>query len=400
MIPAFVFFPPEINSALMFGGAGPGPLLAAASAWDGLAADLSGAASSFDSVTTGLAGGAWLGPASVSMTAAATPYVLWLNSAAGQAEAAAAQARVAAAAFELASAATVPTPAVYANRAQLIALIATNFLGQNTPAIAMTEAEYVEMWAQDVAAMVGYHSQATSLASTLPQFSPPPGSLAGLAGLVTTPLANVASQFLGAVSSAGATFASQLQSVMAALSPAFSSVTSLLSSVPVSTMTSVAPIGMYPATALMSPMMMLAHGAGQGAPVLAGATTVATDAPTPATDAPTTVASSPVHGFQPLGGLGVASAGLAQARFVGAISVPPTWQGAMPAPMVTPVSSLGGGTPAASATPGATGSGGVAMPVDDKGAQGGKSDGMMRRGGARPAVVQSRPKVVRRTEVG
>jgi PPE-repeat protein len=254
----------------------------------------------------------------------------------------------------------------------------------------MTEAEYVEMWAQDVAAMLGYHSQATSVASTLPQFSVPPGSLAGLAGLLTTPLANVASQFLAALSSAGVPFASQLQSVMAALSPAVSSVTSLLSTVPVSTMTSVAPIGIYPATALASPMIMMTQGAGQGAPALASTTT-------PATDAPTTVASSPVYGVQPLGGLGVASAGLAQARFVGAISVPPTWQGAMPAPMVTPVSSFGGGTPAASATPGTTGSGGVAMPVDDKGAQGGKSDEMMRRGGARPAVVQSRPKVVRRT---
>ncbi len=35
-------------------------------------------------------------------------------------------------------------------------LIATNLLGHNTPAIAATEAQYVEMWAQDVAAMFGY----------------------------------------------------------------------------------------------------------------------------------------------------------------------------------------------------------------------------------------------------
>jgi hypothetical protein len=43
--------------------------------------------------------------------------------------------------------------AVTANRVTLAALVATNFLGQNTPALAAAEAQYAEMWAQDVAAM-------------------------------------------------------------------------------------------------------------------------------------------------------------------------------------------------------------------------------------------------------
>jgi len=42
---------------------------------------------------------------------------------------------------------------VAANRASLAALVATNVLGQNAPAIASTEAHYAEMWAQDVVAM-------------------------------------------------------------------------------------------------------------------------------------------------------------------------------------------------------------------------------------------------------
>ena len=180
MFPAFPWLPPEINSALMFAGAGPGPLLAAASAWDGLALDLSGAASSFDSVISGVTSGLWMGPASLSMAAAAAPYVGWLTAAAAQAEAAAAQALAAATAFETAQAATVLPAAVTANRVTLMTLIATNFLGQNTPAIAMTELEYLEMWAQDVAAMVGYHAGATSVAATLPSFSTPPVGLAGL----------------------------------------------------------------------------------------------------------------------------------------------------------------------------------------------------------------------------
>lgn len=49
--------PPEINSALIFAGAGSGPMLAAASAWDGLATELASAAVSFGSVTAGLVGG-------------------------------------------------------------------------------------------------------------------------------------------------------------------------------------------------------------------------------------------------------------------------------------------------------------------------------------------------------
>ena len=51
---------------------------------------------------------------------------------------------------------TVPPPLIAANRAQLMALIATNIFGQNTPAIMATEAHYSEMWAQDATAMYGY----------------------------------------------------------------------------------------------------------------------------------------------------------------------------------------------------------------------------------------------------
>jgi len=79
------------------------------------------------------------------MAAAATPYVSWMSATATQAEEAATQAKAAVAAYEAAFAMTVPPTVVAANRALLLMLIATNFLGQNTPAIMATEAEYVEM---------------------------------------------------------------------------------------------------------------------------------------------------------------------------------------------------------------------------------------------------------------
>ena len=148
--------PPEINSARMYSGPGSPPMLAAAAAWDGLAAELSSTASLYQSVIDRLAGDGWLGPASASMAAAVTPYMTWVSLTGVQAEHAGAQASAAAAAYEAAFAATVPPAAVAANRVQLATLVATNFLGQNTPAIAATEAHYGEMWAQDAAAMYAY----------------------------------------------------------------------------------------------------------------------------------------------------------------------------------------------------------------------------------------------------
>lgn len=144
----FGVLPPEINSGRMYAGPGSGPMMAAAAAWDSLAAELGLAAGGYRLAISELTGAYWAGPAAASMVAAVTPYVAWLSATAGQAEQAGMQARAAAAAYELAFAMTVPPPVVVANRALLVALVATNFFGQNTPAIAATEAQYAEMWAQ------------------------------------------------------------------------------------------------------------------------------------------------------------------------------------------------------------------------------------------------------------
>jgi PPE-repeat protein len=169
----FGLLPPEVNSGRMYTGPGPGPMLAAAEAWDGLAADLGFTSSGYAATLTELTSGNWIGPASTAMMAAVTPYVNWLSTTAAQAEETANQARAAAAAYEAAFAMTVPPPAIAANRALLMALIATNFFGQNTPAIMATEALYVEMWAQDAAAMYGY-AGASSAASQVTPFAAPP----------------------------------------------------------------------------------------------------------------------------------------------------------------------------------------------------------------------------------
>jgi PPE-repeat protein len=184
----FGALPPEINSARMYAGPGSAPMLTAASAWNQLAAELGSAASSYASVVSGLTEGEWYGPASASMAAAAAPYVAWMSTTAGQAEQTADQAKSAAAAYEAAFAMTIPPAVVAANRAQLVALVATNLLGQNTAAIAATEAQYGEMWAQDATAMYGYAGSSAAAAAVTPFNSPPetanPAGTAGQAGAV------------------------------------------------------------------------------------------------------------------------------------------------------------------------------------------------------------------------
>ncbi|OMC42936.1 PPE domain-containing protein [Mycobacterium sp. IS-1264] len=169
----FAALPPEINSGRMYAGAGSGPMLAAAAAWDTLAAELRSAAGAYQSVMAGLIAGPWLGPSAASMAAAAATSAAWIDATAAQAEQTSVQAKMAAAAYETAFADTVPPPAIAANRSLLAMLVATNLFGQNTPAIATTEADYAEMWAQDAAAMYAYAFSSAS-ATTLSPFTEPP----------------------------------------------------------------------------------------------------------------------------------------------------------------------------------------------------------------------------------
>ena len=176
----FAALPPEVNSGLMYSGPGSGPMLTTAAAWDDLAAELYLTASSYGLVIADLTSG-WLGPSSAAMAAAAAPYVVWITATAGQAEETGAQAKAAAAAYEAAFVMTVPPPVIAANRALLMALIATNIFGQNTPAIMATEADYVEMWAQDAAAMYAYQAAAQAASVLSPFTAPAPTT--GPAGL-------------------------------------------------------------------------------------------------------------------------------------------------------------------------------------------------------------------------
>ena len=188
-------------------------MLAAAQAWVALADELYTAAGGYQSALSELTSGAWSGPSSASMSAAAASFVEWLTATAAQAEESAAQAHAAAAGYETAFAMTVPPPVIAANRSLQAALVATNFFGQNTPAIAATEIQYAEMWAQDAVAMYGYAATSAS-ATTLSPFQQPQQN---------TDPASSGSQ-AAAVSQAATTTAGDAQSAVSSAQQAFSAV--------------------------------------------------------------------------------------------------------------------------------------------------------------------------------
>jgi PPE-repeat protein len=234
----------------MYVGAGSGPLLAAAAAWDALGAELYSYAAAYSSTISGMTVGSWFGPAAMSMSAAVAPYVAWANQSAAQAEQVAMQARLAAMAYETAFAATVPPPVIAANRSLLMTLIATNFLGQNTAAIAATEAEYAEMWAQDAAAMYAY-AASSAAATQLPPFTEPPQ---------TSDSSAVARQSAAMAQNAASDVTSQLPALINALPTMLQGLASTPSAAATTPAASIIE-AIYPVTAALRPFFAAITGA-------------------------------------------------------------------------------------------------------------------------------------------
>ncbi len=360
----FALLPPEINSARMYSGPGSGPMLAAASAWKGLAAELRSTALSYNAVLSALTSEEWHGPAASSMAAAAGPYVAWMDTTAAQAAQTAAQAEAAAAAHDVAFNATVPPAVIAANRVHLMALIASNIVGQNTPAIAATEAQYAEMWAQDAAAMYAY-AASSAVAARLTPFSEPaqntnPVGLSAqsaavgqaattpagtqqaaltqlMAGLQTTlqGLSSPVSQ--GALGSGGwnpfAAGSSTDTTGLNGVLNLFGSNTAFGQFVNANVWNSVFSSGFYMPSNTMAPFLQLA---GQQS-----AETVVGDAAGPSADGSAGEALVPAGGAGQLGQ--AASAGLGRASLVGPLSVPPSWTA--PTPSASPLAPTLGGTP-------------------------------------------------------
>jgi PPE-repeat protein len=397
----FAALPPEINSGLMYTGPGSGPMIAAAASWDGLAAEVSAAASNYRSLISNLTSGPWRGPASASMAAAAAPYVAWTGMAATQAGQTASQAKAAAGAYETAFAMTVPPPVIAANRALLMSLIATNFLGQNAPAIAATEAHYAEMWAQDAAAMYGYAGSSAAASALTPFTEPPP----------TTTTAGPAMQAAAVAQATGTATPTTLSQLTSAIPQALHG------------LASPGPSGSSSASA-SSGILGLLTGSGSGSseldnlwnewgpnaniwntifssgfympgnwigtlseiPGLLGTEAAAAEgaAGAAAAEGLGGALAAPLGG---LGGLGGVAAGLGQAGSIGALSVPPSWT----APIGAAASALPGASLGAAPQVGAGGPGSLLGGLPLAGPAGHGMNGAAPRYGFRPTVIAHPP---------
>nr|WP_180848980.1 PPE family protein [Mycobacterium intracellulare] len=371
----FGALPPEFNSARMYSGPGSASMMAAAWAWNMLAAELDSAATAYDTVITQLTGEGWMGPASTQMADAARPYVAWMRTSAAQAEQTATSARAAAGAYEAAFAATVPPPLIETNRTLLAQAISTNVLGQNTPLITQLEVQYGEMWAQDAAAMYGYAAQTAPTAEVTPFTEP----------TQTTNPAGQAMQSAAVTRAAGTSAGTGAESTQARLLSSTPSALQSLAS-PSAATPSATPISdalkqnefvslwsqyasptqntlamMYRATGMSTHFQSLGK-------AIAPAAKAASEGAKAAAGLPAVGAS-----LRGLTGGAPYSASLASAAPVGGLSVPPTWSAAAPAVpsgassipvsrfITTPETSgpgnLLGGMPLAGAGGGSTGAG-------------------------------------------
>ncbi len=351
----------------MYAGPGPGSILAAAAAWQSLAEELTSTASGYGSIVSTLAGGPWAGPSSTAMAAAAEPYVTWLSATGDQAQQTAMQATAAASAYESAFAATVPPPIIEANRNLLTALVATNVLGQNTPAIAATEALYAEMWAQDAGAMYGYAGASASASQVTPFTTPPQ----------TTNSSGLMSQSAAATQSAGTAGGTDLDTLMSSgpqmisgMPQALQSLASpqgldsVASTATGSTTSSSSTSAMSMLNELSTPLKLASMPMSMLSKLFtAGSTATAAKAATTAADelgaahAVGLASSTGTLGSTGAGGIGsgtsALSASMGRATSVGPLSVPSAWTGAAPSMATTGTAMPFGGTTAVPAAAGA-----------------------------------------------
>jgi PPE-repeat protein len=202
-----------------------------------------------------------------------------------------------------------------------MSLVATNILGQNTPAIAAKESQYGEMWVQDIVAMEGY-AGSSAAASNLTAITPPPPS-ANPAGL--------AAQSTSAASTAAADISTIVDTIIAIISNVDLVLTDVASSVSIA----IGAVSLGVATASLAKM----YGAG-----------TTTDNPTadtqPNTSGELVSTRAPLRSPSSAGpGLGAVSASTGRAASLGALSVPPTWALSPAIRQVASVLPTTGGTP-------------------------------------------------------
>lgn len=176
--PVWMASPPEVHSAALSSGPGPGPLLSAAGAWSSLSLEYTAIADALRSQLGAVQAAAWQGPTADRYAAAHLPYLAWLAAASADSAALAARHETVATAYVSALAAMPTLPELAANHAIHGVLVATNFFGINTIPIALNEADYVRMWVQAATTMASYEAVSGAALASAPQPAAAPPILA------------------------------------------------------------------------------------------------------------------------------------------------------------------------------------------------------------------------------
>jgi PPE-repeat protein len=310
---------PEVISTQIYTGPGAIPLMAAATAYANLAAEVSTTATQWESVISLLTTENWTGTGSAAAATAAQPIIDYLTQTATALEQASAQATASAAAFETVFASVIPPQVILANRATQTALLPFAVIPVVAAEIAELDAEYAEYWAQDLAAVSTY--QASSAAA---------GTLTPVTPLAAAPVDPTAQTLLAPVSNATNGPITQALNIPVQNTSLLNSIDSALGTPAISNSIN----GAVNTTAwfignTIPTAVSLGH-------TLAGATVpaLAVGDVVPDGSAAGVVEGTMVRAVAPAGGVGFgggAAAGLGEATTVGKLTVPATWSAAAPA---------------------------------------------------------------------